>query len=185
MSRLYLRPASPGILIRNRKQGYNKRETPLPRIPILVLTALFVCPAGAPAPTVPRFDIDVGIPPGTPLEWSAHLFRPLTTARHGVIPPKQNRGKRVVRERESVVQERVPQPILVPFGQTGLYDHFRVTTFDIMRHVTLQWPNRGTYDQGLRSTELPDLIWEYPPRYPTEIYWSGALNAHKRAGAAP
>lgn len=145
------------------------------RVSIHLFLVLAVLPAGARAP---RRDIDVQIPPGTPLEWSAHLFRPMTTARHGVIPPKPGAPpKPVVKERASVVQQRVPEPILVPFGQTGLYDHFRVTTFDIMRHVVLQWPNRGKYDTGIPTGEVPDLIWQYPPTYPTEIYWSGALNA--------
>jgi len=126
----------------------------------------------------PGFDIDVGIPPGTPLDWSAELFRPPITARHGVIPPKAPpAGPPQIRERASVVHERVPEPLLAPFGQMGLYDHFRVTTLDIMRHVVLTWPRRGKYDPDTPSEEIADLVWEYPPLYPTELYWAGALNA--------
>lgn len=144
----------------------------------LFLAALLLPPGGAYAPPAPFRDIDVGIPPGTPLEWSADLFRPPITARHGVMPPKAPPpGLPQVRERASVVQERVPEPLLLPFGQMGLYDHFRVTTLDIMRHVLLTWPRRGKYDPDVPSEELADFVWDYPPLYPTEIYWAGALNA--------
>lgn len=139
-----------------------------------ILMVVLALPAGTPA----SFDIDVGMPPGTPLEWSAELFRPPTTARHGIIPRKPDPARvRIPGPRETVVQQRVPEPLMAPFGSTGLYDHFRVTTFDIMRHVFLTWPRRGKYDPDVPSEEPPDLIWEYPPLYPTEIYWSGALNA--------
>ncbi len=146
-------------------------------IKILLFLGLPLLLPGA-AGTPPAFDIDVGIPPGTPLDWSAELFRPPITARHGVIPPKPAPpGPPQVRERASVVQERVPEPLLLPFGQMGLYDHFRVTTLDIMRHVTLTWPRRGKYDPDVASEEVSDLMWDYPPTYPTELYWAGALNA--------
>lgn len=144
-------------------------------VPAALLVALLVVSGGEGAPV---FDIDVGIPPGTPLDWSAELFRPPITARHGLIPPKPAApGPAQVRERASVVQERVPEPLLLPFGQLGLYDHFRVTTLDIMRHIILTWPRRGKYDPDVPSEEVSDLVWDYPPTYPTELYWAGALNA--------
>ena len=98
----------------------------------LFLPALLVLLPGA-VPE-PRRDIDVGVPPGTPLDWSAQLFRPLTTARHGLIPPKPDRPRDdvITGGRETTFRERVPEPLLVPFGQKGLYDHFRVTTFDTL-----------------------------------------------------
>ena len=46
-----------------------------------------------------------------------------------------------------------------------------------MRHVFLNWPTRGSYDSKMASIDRPDLIWKYPPTYPTELYWGGALNA--------
>ena len=77
----------------------------------------------------------------------------------------------------TVARERVPEPLLVPFGQKGLYDHFGVTTVDIMRHVFLNWPTRGSYDTKIASVDRPDLVWNYPPPYPPDLYWGGALNA--------
>ncbi len=124
----------------------------------------------------PARDIEVGIPPGTPLEWERDLFRPGTTPRRGRVPTPKPLVPDPTLPRPTVVQERVPEPLLSDFGSTSLYDYFRITTVDIMRHVVVMWPKKGEYDPDVPQVEPPDMVWKYPPTYPTELYWMGALN---------
>jgi len=137
----------------------------------LAASALLIVLLGA-----PRRDIEVGVPPGTPLEWDRDLFRPATSERRGRIPVRPPAPLPSAPSRATVVHERIPEPLLVDFGSTSLYDYFRITTVDIMRHVNVLWPRRGVYDPDVPSEEPPDLVWSYPPAYATELYWAGALN---------
>jgi len=139
------------------------------------ITAIFLL-CGVLAAWAPRKDIEVGVPAGTPLDWTRDLFRPATTERRGRIPTmRDGKPEATPRRGTTMVNERVPEPLLVDFGSTSLYDYFRITTIDIGRHVNVVWPRRGVYDPDVPSQEPPDLVWSYPPTYPTELYWAGAL----------
>ena len=48
--------------------------------------ALLLCLLGATASAMAPGDLDVGIPPGTPLEWNREFRQPVPTGARGQVP---------------------------------------------------------------------------------------------------
>ncbi len=115
-------------------------------------------------------DLDVGVPPGTPLEWGRELRLPAPTGYRGRVPPPAVRGGTVVQER------------YLGQGSIRLYDYFDVSTIDITKHVRIHLP----VSTGLVSTEdrrddvRPAISWNYPPKFPAELLWIGTMAALRR-----
>ncbi|MBI4564070.1 MAG: HEAT repeat domain-containing protein [Planctomycetes bacterium] len=126
-------------------------------------------------------DIDVGVPPGTPLEWNKDLHRPVPTGgRMGVPtvnkPPGEDGGPQDAPPRDmKTTVERAPEPMT--YGVTNLYDYFGITTIDIASHIQIETPPAGekkNEDVGTGTGAKSGVRWVYPPAYTTETLWTGA-----------
>jgi len=108
-------------------------------------------------------DLDVGVPPGTPLDWDKELNQPTPVPVIGTGGPSRPQPKeadpkiedkgahtRVQIQKSPVKPAPNPAPTM-GFSVPNLYNFFRVTTADFMNHVT---PNFKT------KTPTP---WEPPP----------------------
>ncbi|MBX3471184.1 MAG: HEAT repeat domain-containing protein, partial [Planctomycetes bacterium] len=121
-----------------------------------------------------RADLDVGVPPGTPLEWDLPQRRPTSSLRvpEGPTdgPGTRERGRLETRARPAVTPERV-----TPMG------YARILTFDILGHIAWQGPE--PHDRDLRPAtapgrartgggrEGPETAAAYPPPVPADLYW--------------
>ncbi|MCO5166042.1 MAG: HEAT repeat domain-containing protein [Planctomycetes bacterium] len=137
---------------------------------LLLLLALAAAPLA-------RADLDVGVPPGTPLEWDLPQRRPTSSLRvpepEGPPPDgpgTRERGRLETRARPAVTPERV-----TPMG------YARITTFDILGHI--DWRGPEPQDRDLRPAtapgrartgggrEGPETAAAYPPPVPADLYW--------------
>lgn len=120
--------------------------------------------------------IDVGTPPGTGVEWDRGLMRPVTTD-VGIVPRPISTPDRPPGERDSVVAAP-PRPVVIP--AQGLYGFFNILTPDLGIEVVFgspavtRSPNRGDVTTG---PEIPELAFDYPPAFPTELVWDGLCTA--------
>ncbi len=121
-------------------------------------------------------DIDVGLPPGTPLEWSRDLHQPTPSSGRRDVPSVSKSvpapdPKAPPKTPGGTVVARPPEPY--SYGVTNLYAYFGVTTVDIMSHIKLEFPTGGLGRKGEASggTSIP---WVYPPYMTTETAWIGA-----------
>lgn len=97
-----------------------------------------------------RADLDLEVPTGSPFDWDDELHQPTPVIKTGipgrrapkVEEPKEKPGRgrhqtRVVRKKPTV---RPTPPPPMNFSMPNLYNYFRITTMDIMNHVS---PNPG------------------------------------------
>jgi HEAT repeat protein len=121
---------------------------------------------------VPARDLDVGVPPGTPLEWNREFRQPVPTGARGNVP---SFDKKPAPAPGSTVAE-TPKPNL-DFVVSNLYDFFRVTTVDIMIHVSVNLPkSTGKVSQDDVATGGGMVMaWNYPPEMPSELVWMAAM----------
>ncbi len=117
------------------------------------------------------FDLDVGVPPGTPLEWSREVRKPVPTGHRGRVPSVDERPKT---PGGTVAEDRYKN---VDYVVANLYDFFRVTTVDIMTHVNINLPkSTGKVSQDDVSTGGGFVMqWNYPPELPVELVWMAAM----------
>lgn len=125
----------------------------------------------------PPMDIDVAVPPGTPLEWDKDLHQPVPTGWRGRVPstdkPREaakgaapSAGPR----KGSTVTAHPP----IEFGVTNLYQYFGITTVDIVNHIKVEAPGGGLYKEGDVATGGGSGVqWVYMPEHPTELVWTG------------
>jgi HEAT repeat protein len=132
--------------------------------------ALLLCLLGATASAMAPRDLDVGIPPGTPLEWNREFRQPVPTGARGQVPSLD----RPTGPGTTVAE--APKPNL-DYVVSNLYDYFRVTTVDIMTHVSVNLPkSTGKVSQDDVATGGGFVMaWNYPPEMPTELVWMGAM----------
>ncbi|MHC4608682.1 MAG: hypothetical protein ACYTAF_17395, partial [Planctomycetota bacterium] len=136
-------------------------------------------------------DLDVGVPPGTPLEWDGGRQHPVPTGGRADVPTgsRPTGGREDVPTKDtskgprgSTVAEDVEKsatPSRAAYSVTNLYAFFRVTTQDIMTHVTVNVP-RTTAGVGQGGTATGGrapytMVWKYPPEIPTELFWMGCM----------
>jgi HEAT repeat protein len=130
----------------------------------------------------PSVDIDVAVPPGTPLEWDKDLHQPVPTgwrsrvpttgkpsdaAKPGAPDPGARAG---VNKKGMTVTSHPP----IEFGVTNLYQYFGITTVDIVNHIKVEAPGGGLYKDGDVATGGGSGVeWKYMPEHPTELVWTG------------
>jgi hypothetical protein len=121
-------------------------------------------------------DIDVAVPPGTPLEWDKDLHQPVPTGWRGKVPTTDRAaeaGKAApagAPQKGATVVSHAP----IDFGTTNLYRYFGVTTRDIMNHIKVEAPGGGLYKKDDVATGGGSgLQWTYKPEHPTELVWVG------------
>ena len=134
----------------------------------------------------PATDIDVVVPPGTPLEWDKDLHQPVPTGGRTNVPstddpskanptPKARRG--VLQRRRAAKQvdgNTVTGGTALSYGVSNLYQYFGVTTKDIMNHIEVKPPIPDPIREGDVATGGGSGVeWIYPPDYPTELVWIG------------
>ncbi len=120
-------------------------------------------------PLLPR-DLDVGVPPGTPLEWNREFRRPVPTGHRGDVPTMAVKGK----PGSTVAEDRYKS---VDYVVANLYDYFKITTVDIMTHTALSIPKAsGEVSQDDVATGGGfEMRWNYPPQIPVELAWMAAM----------
>lgn len=127
----------------------------------------------------PRMDIDVAVPPGTPLEWDKDLHQPVPTGWRGKVPTTDKAAEAAKATpagaangaaKGSTVATHSP----IDFGVTNLYRYFGITTKDIMNHIKVEAPGGGLLQKGEVATGAGSGVqWVYPPEHPTELVWVG------------
>lgn len=137
------------------------------------LALLLLIPLAAPPPA----DIDVGVPPGTPLEWDKDMHQPTPSFGRRGVPtvakpqPSPDPSKPPKPPGGMTVADRPPEPYA--YGATNLYGYFGITTVDIMVHIKVELPMGGL----TTKEEVGDgtgVKWIYPPYTTTETAWIGA-----------
>jgi len=133
-------------------------------------------------------DLDIGIPPGTPLDASRELSRPVPTGHRGDVPTP---GGRTIRKGpgSTVVEERTSKPgtrAVPEYFNAELYDYFHVISRDIMSHMVNPLPKTtGRVSQDdVASGGSAVVTWNYPPALPMELYWRAGC-AYLRHGLYP
>lgn len=138
------------------------------------------------------YDLDVSLPPGTPLEWAREM-RVATPSGRGMVPtlaprssdappPKPTPPPNGPKETSEGPQTPPPEPDEpIPPGQTvaagldyGAADPFayaRILTQDIVGHLRWTVPTPGTTRPDVRSTDGGDGDWSYPPLPSDTLYW--------------
>jgi HEAT repeat protein len=120
-------------------------------------------------------DLDVAIPPGSPLEWRYELplrrpdphrgpvYRPATALRRKDESPKEGEKPRPAGS-TVVLKPKVqaPQGQVRPFGSFDSLGAVRILTVDITSH--LAWTRPKTQD-------APPGDLDYPPRVRTDLHW--------------
>jgi HEAT repeat protein len=134
-------------------------------------------------------DLDVAVPPGTPLEWIRELSRPTPTGHRGRVPVPSGYGELNAEGARPGTQaeDRYPKgPVKAPWRPSLEYtvvsaaDIFGVTSADCPGH--LKWgtppPTKPVVTQDDVATEGGFVIrWNYPPNFPAELIWVGVLAA--------
>lgn len=134
-----------------------------------ILVAAWLCLALSPAVSA-HADLEVGIPPGTPLDWSFELPLRQPDPHRGPVPTELQRGAEVKEEetkapRGPTVVRRTTQagpPALPRLGSFGALGMARILTLDITAH--LPWTTWTGTDAmpGERG---------YPPRVRADLHW--------------
>ncbi len=163
---------------------------------VLVLAGASGAVALEPAPR----DLDVSLPPGSPLEWLRELRQPVATGRGGVPtrpgetshdgpgqpPPPPPGGPRET-------SDGVPAPPPADDGRPGQtvaanglefvaanpFAYARITTFDIAGHLRWTVPTPGSLRTDTPTGSGADPAWSYPPLPSDTMYWF-ALSAYLR-----
>ncbi|HLG41979.1 MAG TPA: hypothetical protein VI643_01345, partial [Planctomycetota bacterium] len=163
-------------------------------------------------------DLDIEVPVGTPLDWDKELHQPTPVIKTGVPGRKESKaepaptatGKDSETQLAQAPIKPTPPPVM-NFSVPNLYNFFRITTMDIMNHVS---PNAGSknpvpisppiepveppiIDTGVtaagerrKSEPPPDVKMAhgvqgmYPPKIPGELAWL-ALAAGLRTNLHP
>lgn len=126
---------------------------------------------------VPGFaDLDIAVPPGSPLEWT--LKRPIPTGigKPGIPDKYANQGK----GGQMTVTSK--QRGDLGYGAFNLYDYFQVVSHDITQHIGSPNLTKGekVEDPTISTGGGLKVEWRYPPEMPTELVWeaiSGSLRA--------
>jgi HEAT repeat protein len=128
----------------------------------------------------PSFDLDAQVPPGTPLEWTRDLRRPVPTTFRGSVPSMDRESKTGGTGSTAVEDHRVASPRVKGANDLvsiGLYDHFRITTHDIMSHVSVKLPKStgAVSPDDVATGGAPFAALNYPPELPAELFWMAAM----------
>ncbi len=128
------------------------------------------------------FDLDVGIPPGSPLEWNTTVRQPVPTGGRAGVPTGASDPEKPGFSGGTVSEPLNPRPG-PSYGVTNLYNFFRVTTKDIMIHVSLQTP-KGSGEVNPEDTDVATgpggarpfkIVWNWPPEMPVELIWMAVM----------
>lgn len=136
---------------------------------ILLLSSLLTSPA----------DIDVAVPPGTPLEWGKDLHQPVPTGWRSKVPTtaaadvksSSGGGGQAIAggRRGSTVASST-----LDYGVSNLYRFFGITTVDIVNHIEVKAPGGGLLkDEDVATGGGSGVEWVYMPEHPTELIWVG------------
>ncbi|MHC4605510.1 MAG: HEAT repeat domain-containing protein [Planctomycetota bacterium] len=163
------------------------------RLSASLLLCLLMMPIGG-AHEASVMDLDVGVPPGTPLDWFSQHREPVPTGGRGAVPTgmtKEERQQKAEAEKnEAKKGMTVTEKPKIPFHFTheipNLYEYFGVTTKDIMAHVSL--PGRRKPDKKKvkqKGKDVPtgeggaeeeyELEFLYPPELPLEMAWMAVM----------
>jgi len=133
------------------------------------------------------FDLDLDVPAGTALDWHRHWGRPVPTGGRGTVPapvatpPVDPKGGTQAAPPSPVRDVPEPQECLY----LNVYEHCRIVTHDIMKHVAVALPKSTgavTLDEATGGGAQVD--WNYPPEMPAELYWMAA-SAYLRGALHP
>lgn len=137
---------------------------------LLLLLALASAPLA-------RADLDVAVPPGTPLEWDLPQRRPTSSLR---VPAPEGPAADGAGTRERARLETRARPAMTPERVTPM-GYARILTFDILGHI--DWRGPEPQDRDLRPAtaparartgggrEGPETAAAYPPPVPADLYW--------------
>ncbi len=126
----------------------------------------------------PGRDIDVAVPPGTPLEWDKDLHQPVPTGGRARVPTTDKApefkapvpGSKTPQQGRTISAKDVP----LDYGITNLYQYFGITTRDISNHIKVTCPGGGLVKDGDVATGGGSGVnWVYPPEHPVELVWIG------------
>ncbi len=137
----------------------------------ILFLALLILPSSAAAPA--RRDLDVGVPPGTPLEWTKELKPPIPTLYRGSVPTATASGD---------VLEGGTIALGVDFGSASALGVGRITTRDLPSHLPWTVPT-ATGDDRV-PTPSGTITWAYPPTV-TSMQWWWCLAPFLRYGLHP
>ena len=152
-------------------------------------------------PPAVNADLDIGMPPGTPIEWDKDFPKPVPTPR-GKVPAITEGYKRKQAEKNKPPNkhehagrtEPLRKPVSPPkmdFSVQNLYSYFGILTVDIMNHLKVKipavhrFPNSIGEDDDNKTSELTGknvpkrapgaaswiIEWNYQPEYPVELVW--------------
>jgi HEAT repeat protein len=138
---------------------------------------------------LPGRDLNVAVPPGTPLEWHPELSRPVPTGQRGRMPvatpygapaDPSKPGSTVAAERYPKGPVKAPWRTVLDYTVVNASDFFEGTSHDCPSH--LKW---GTPPKSAPAVTQDDVASEggfairhnYPPAYPAELIWVGILAA--------
>jgi HEAT repeat protein len=137
-------------------------------LPLLVALPALAAPS-------PRRDLDVAVPPGTPIEWLREACR--TGRGRGDVPrtpeepkeglPKETTGGKT--EGEDVAGRTTT--LGLDFGATDPFAYARVLTQDIAGHLRWVVPTPGTTKEDGPTGGGADAHWSYPPLPSDTLYW--------------
>lgn len=114
------------------------------------------------------FDLDIEVPPGSPLDWDKELNQPIPTGRGQVTigtgtpvsptgeapsktPPPVNleTGSKQGKTWLEATPPPKPSPVGLEYGVTNLYNFLRITTVDIMNHISPKIPSNPPITENI------------------------------------
>ncbi len=129
-------------------------------------------------------DLDVVVPPGSPLEWNRELARPVPTGRVRIpirekTPTpgsKRGPGSTQTAGKGDGQRDRPDLDYLILNAE----DYFQFTTSDYGNH--LRWPPPPVAKPSVTQDDVATgdgfvMTWNYPPAYPAELIWAGIAAA--------
>jgi HEAT repeat protein len=105
-------------------------------------------------------DLDVGVAPGTPLEWTKELRVPTPTGHRGSVPTGGG----------SDILDGSTTALGVDFGSTSPLGVGRITTRDLPGHLPWTVP-KATEEDDRVPTPGGAVTWEYPPAVTATQWW--------------
>jgi len=107
-------------------------------------------------------DLDVSVPPGSPIEWLGEIPTVDPASNRGRVPTARFAGETVVSG---------AKPRMVPYSVGNLYSYVRIVTWDLPSE--LSWTTRTTLSgTGMIETGAgKPLVIKYPPPVTDDVYW--------------
>jgi hypothetical protein len=122
-----------------------------------------------------RVDLDVGVPPGTPLDWAGALPRPSVPTYAPMATPTESSKPKLS---GGTVAENLVKPIpSTDYGTVNIFDMLAITTIDFQGYMPPPTDVQPKVDDAVATGEPGALPWPYPPPVSMELYWQGCCAA--------